>query len=443
MMIPWIWELDGWIVVVAILCSVSASLLGNFLVLRRMSMLGDAISHAVLPGLAAAFFISSSRSSLPMFVGAVIVGVLTAFFSEWIHRVGKVDEGASMGVVFTTLFAIGLLMIVQAADHVDLDPSCVLYGAIETTPLDTVNWVGIAVPRAAITLGCVTVVNIVFLLLFYKEMKLASFDPALATTLGFSATLMHYLLMVLVAVTAVASFESVGNVLVVAMFVVPPATAYLLTNRLPVMIALSVVLAIFSATVGHISAITIPRLFGFPSTTTASMMAVASGLLLTLAVLFSPLQGIVVRSVRRWLLSFRILSDDVVALLFRVEEHPQSKRVQVADLPGLLLSNKLSIQLVARSLLRRSEVTQDGSGLHLTDLGRRRAQNLVRSHRLWEQYLQEYAGVAPSRVHAPAERLEHFTNVELRDRLDVETNAPEIDPHGRPIPKERKQEKDE
>src|SRR5690606_38844964 len=132
----WLWELDGWIIAAGVLCATAASLLGNFLVLRKMSMLGDAISHAILPGLAVAFFLSGSRQSVPMFIGAALVGVLTALLTQWIHDFGKVDEGASMGVVFTTLFALGLVLIVQTADYVDLDPGCVLYGAIELTPLD-------------------------------------------------------------------------------------------------------------------------------------------------------------------------------------------------------------------------------------------------------------------------------------------------------------------
>ncbi|HAW30949.1 MAG TPA: iron ABC transporter, partial [Planctomycetaceae bacterium] len=212
----WNWYLDGWIIVAGILCSVATALLGNFLVLRKMSMLGDAITHAILPGLAAAFFISDSRSSLPMFVGAVIAGILTALFTEWIRGFGKVDEGASMGVVFTSLFALGLVMIVQAADHVDLDPGCVLYGAIELTPLDTVLIAGWEIPRVVAVLSIVLLINLLFVVCFLKELKLSSFDPALATTTGFNATLIHYTLMTLVAITAVASFETVGNILVVA-----------------------------------------------------------------------------------------------------------------------------------------------------------------------------------------------------------------------------------
>lgn len=442
--LAWNWAIDGWIVLAAVFCAVAASVLGNFLVLRRMSMLGDAISHAVLPGLAAAFFISESRNSLPMVVGAVVVGVLTAFFTQWIHRVGRVDEGASMGVVFTSLFALGLLMIVQAADNVDLDPGCVLYGAIELTPFNKTELWGYRIPTAVLTLGCVAIINCAFVALFYKELKLASFDPALATALGFNAGLMHYLLMVLVAVTAVASFESVGNVLVVAMFVVPPAAAALLTLRLPVMILLSVVIASFSAVGGHLAAILVPAQFGLESTTTASMMAVVTGVVLALAALFSPQQGIVVRIVRRQLLAFSILADDIVALLFRLEEQPagmnlpdRSETTGVQRLSELLLSGRLSTKLIVRRLVARGEIQPSGDGLTLTDSGRARAQNLVRSHRLWEQYLQEHAGVSPSRVHAPAERMEHFTDLQLRDRLNAETNAPSLDPHGRPIPGER------
>ncbi|MDG2224617.1 MAG: metal ABC transporter permease [Rubripirellula sp.] len=424
----------------AILCAVASALLGCFLVLRRMSMLGDAISHAVLPGLAVAFFISHSRSSLPMFIGAVIVGILTAFFTEWIHRVGRVDKGASMGVVFTSLFALGLVMIVQAADKVDLDAGCVLYGSIELTPLDTMSLLGFEIPRAVITLGIVTVINLAFVLFFYKELKLSSFDPSLATTLGFNASLMHYLLMILVAVTAVASFESVGSVLVVAMFVVPPAAAYLLTNQLGMMLLLSVLLAVSSAFLGHLGAIHVPSWFGFQSTTTSGMMAVAAGAIFLITMLCSPSQGVLVKLIRRQALSLQIIADDVVAVLFRREEtegeEPKSASVTENELIEIIFCGRWSLRLVLRWLDRRDEIRMHDNRVELTEKGRLRAQNLVRSHRLWERYLQDYAGVDPSRVHPQAEKLEHFTDPRLRQQLNSETDAPQIDPHGRPIPDE-------
>jgi len=295
----WDWFLDGWIIAVGALCAVACSLPGNFLVLRKMSMMGDAISHAILPGLAAAFLITQTRASFPMFIGAATVGILTALCTEWVRGVGRVDENASMGVVFTTLFAAGLLMIVQAADRVDLDPGCVLYGAVELTPLDTVPIFGVEIPRAAITLAIILAINLVCILVFYKELKISAFDPSLATSMGFSARAMHYLLMTLTAVTTVAAFESVGNILVVAMLIVPPAAAYLLTDRLSIMILLSAVLAFLSAILGHVGAIAVPALFGYGSTSTAGMMATATGLLFLLAALAGPRHGILPKIYRR------------------------------------------------------------------------------------------------------------------------------------------------
>ncbi len=439
----WHWDLDGWIIATGVLCAAAAALLGNFLVLRKLSLLGDAISHAVLPGLAAAFFITSSRNSLPMFLGAVLVGILTAFLTEWIRGIGKVDEGASMGVVFTSLFALGLVLIVRAADEVDLDPGCVLYGAIEMTPLDTITRFGVEVPRATLVLAAVTALNAVFVLMFYKELKLSSFDPGLATSLGINATWMHYLLMTLVAVTAVASFESVGNILVVAMFVVPPATAYLLTDRLLAMVLLSVLLGAAAAAGGHLGALAVPAWFGFRSTTTAGMMATATGGLFLLAAAFGPRHGILVRFVRHRLLAWRILADDVVALLYRIEERGGVTPAGRRHLREILLCDPLSLRIVLQSLRWRREIASRGDRYDLTVEGRTRAQNLVRSHRLWEEYLMSQAGIDPDRIHAKAERFEHFTDPGLRERLDEATDAPRIDPHGSPIPGERRADRRE
>ncbi|MEM9366231.1 MAG: metal ABC transporter permease [Planctomycetota bacterium] len=430
------WELDGWIILAAVLCAIACAIPGNFLVLRRMSMLGDAITHAVLPGIAVAFFVSQSRSSLPMFLGAAVVGILTAFFVDWIQRLGRVDEGASMGVVFTSLFALGLVMIVQAADHVELDPGCVLYGAIELTPLDMVIVQGRELPRAVLILGLLAIANTVFVGVFFKELLISSFDPSLATTSGISAAWMHYLLMVVVAVTAVACFESVGSVLVVAMFVVPPATAYMLTDRLSWMIGLSLLVAVLSGVLGHISAIAVPSWFGFQSTTTASMMAVCSGVFLFAAALFAPRHGIVIRAGRRYLLSLRILCDDLVALLYRLGEGTNEARIKMEGAQESLLCQRLPLVLAARLLVQRGDVSLSDGHLLLTSQGQQRAQNLIRSHRLWESYLQDQAGMGADRVHVPAERLEHFTDSRLRGELDRETNTATTDPHGRDIPAE-------
>lgn len=302
--------IDTWIVVVGMLAAISCALLGNFLVLRKMSMMGDAISHAVLPGLAIAFVITEARASLTMFIGAAVVGVLTAVFTQWVSRFGKVDEGASMGIVFTTLFALGLLLIVQAADHVDLDASCVLYGAIELTPLDVVwrpEFFGaiLEVPRAAIVLSIVCVVNALFVILFFKELRISSFDAELATTMGINANVMHYLLMTLVAVTTVGAFEVVGSIIVIAMLIVPAATAHLLTDRLDVMVLLSVLIAMLTAVLGHVAALRAPGWLGFDptvveTTSTSGMMAVMAGGLFMAVLFFAPRYGILTKRLHRF-----------------------------------------------------------------------------------------------------------------------------------------------
>jgi manganese/zinc/iron transport system permease protein len=428
--------LDTWIVVIGVMSSVACALLGNYLVLRRLSMMGDAISHAVLPGLAVAFLVSGSRGSLTMFIGAAIVGVLTALFTQWIHRFGQVEQSASMGVVFTALFALGLIIIVRAADSVDLDPGCVLYGAIELVPLDTVSLWGWSVPRAVITVGSVLILDLVFIILFYKELKISSFDESLATTLGINSALMHYLLMTLVAVTTVAAFESVGSILVIAMLIVPGATAHLLTDRLRVMIVLSVVIAAVCAGLGHLAAIIVPIQLGVSGTSTAGMMAVVAGLVFFIALLFAPRHGVLSKQWVRFQLGLRIVAEDILGLLYRIEELPSG-----VTHPGIAsivrdatTSDPLTRWWAFRRLASGGLVEQVAGEYTLTDDGRDDARRLVRTHRLWESYLVKNLALSPDHVHPTAEMLEHITSPGMEEQLAEKTDRPDIDPHGRKIP---------
>jgi manganese/zinc/iron transport system permease protein len=439
----WSWQLDGWIILAGVLCAVSAALVGNFLVLRRLSLLGDAISHAVLPGLAIAFLATASRSSWPMFLGAVVAGLVTAGATQWIRTAGKVDEGASLGVVFTCLFAFGLVLIVQAADRVDLDPGCVLYGAIETTPLDQVSWLGWKLPRVVWVLGGVLLLNVLAVGLLFKEFKVSSFDPAMSTALGIPANAMHALLMVLVAITAVASFESVGNILVVAMLVVPPAAAQLISERLGRVIVWSLLIAVISAVLGHWMATVVPRAFGFRAVSTAAMIAVASGLLFLVCFLIGPYQGLLWRWWQRRTTAAEMLAEDVVGWLFRQEEKSAAAdtvvRIVEARMGELASSMGVSTTALRRTvnrLARRGLLRNEAGGFQLTAVGRDEGQRVVRAHRLWEQYLVEQAEVPLSRIHEHAERFEHITTARMREALAEQTEGTERDPHGSRIPPE-------
>ena len=427
--------LDTWIVITAMLSAMSCALLGDYLVLRRMSMMGDAISHAVLPGLAIAFLITGSRESLPMLVGATVIGVLTTFLVQAVVKLSGLDKGASMGVIFTTLFALGLILIRQAADHVDLDPGCVLYGAIELTPLDVVELFGMEIPRAAVTNAGMLAVNLCFVLLFYKELKITSFDPALATTIGINAGAMHYILMTLVAATTIASFESVGSILVIAMLIIPGATAHLLTDRLSLLLVLSLVIAAMCALLGHISAITVPVWFGFRDTSTAGMMAVVAGLIFLLAFFFAPRYGLVSRMFRQWMLALKIVKDDVMGLLYRFQEvaPADAGALGLEDLKDAL-KRDAGVRLAVWDLLRTKRIRQRASGFALTDAGLGESAGIIRSHRLWEAYLCGRMGYCMPSVHASAHRLEHFTDPGMQAELDRAAGHPERDPHDRKIP---------
>ena len=269
MLAAWLTADDLWTMATAVLASVACGLVGCFLVLRRLSMLGDTISHAVLPGIAGAFLLTGTRDVLPMLLGATVVGVATALLSSGLDRWARVDRDAAMGVTFTTFFAMGVVMISLAARQVDLDPGCVLYGLLEFVPFDTITLAGMQVPRAAAWLGTAVVVDAVLVVAFLKELRACSFDPAHAASLGLRVGLVHMGVMAAVAANTVVAFEAVGSILVVAMLVAPGATARLWTDRLTPMLWLACAIAASTAVVGYLAALEL-------NTSAAGMIATLS-----------------------------------------------------------------------------------------------------------------------------------------------------------------------
>ena len=195
---------DGlWILGIAIATNVACAILGCLLVLRQLSMMGDAISHAVLPGLAVAFIASGSFNIFPLFLGAVAAGLVMTFLTQTLQQYASVPADASMGAAFTSLFALGVILIKRQLDGVHFDVACVYEGELLYVTNITLPILGLEIPRAAVTIGPVLILNVLLLTLLWKEFKVSAFDPALATTMGFSATAMHYLLMAMVSVTTV------------------------------------------------------------------------------------------------------------------------------------------------------------------------------------------------------------------------------------------------
>ncbi len=428
-----IYALDLFPLMAGVLAAMTCGLLGNFLVLRKQSLMGDAISHAVLPGLVVAFLITSSRNPWIMFAGAAIAGAATVVLIELVKKLGRVEPGAAMGVVFSVLFALGVLLIEQAAArHVDLDAGCVLYGQLETlaefglpeTFGELMSWSTLAlVPRQVWMLSGMFLLALLFVVMLFKELRIAAFDPELSTTQGIHAGLMHYALMIFVAAATVAAFEAVGSILVIAMLICPAAVARLLTDRLGSQIVCSLIVALICGVTGYFGATLVPTWFDAGSVNAAGSMTLVAGGLVGLAAFFSPAHGLIARAWRRRGLARDTAIDDLLAALLRLREVGKAN-AELGDLrsrPGLP-----SVSRAVRLAMSRGFVELADSVLILTEPGLHRATAVLRKHRRWESYLVKDAGLRADHVHEVAEQFEHF---DVEPVTDATT-----DPHGKPIP---------
>ena len=240
-----------WIIITGFLVASSTGMLGNLLLLRKMSMMGDALSHAVLPGIVIAYLISGSRASLPLLLGAVIMGVFTTFLIQFFSSKGKMQGDAAMGTVFTFLFAVGIILVTKFAGQADIDADCVLHGELAFVPLDVIRIAGNSIPRAVVTLLILFFAIQLIFWIGYKGWIITSFNPEYAKSLGVKTVVWHYALMALTSVATVVSFESVGAILVIAFLVVPSATAFLITKDLRWMTFIIGLQGALSSTIGY------------------------------------------------------------------------------------------------------------------------------------------------------------------------------------------------
>jgi len=281
-----------YIILTSSLFAISCGLLGCFLILRKMAMVGDAISHAVLPGIVIAFLLTGTRDSFEMIIGAALLGIFCTFLIEFFHKKAKLQTDAAIGVTFTSLFALGVILISVFAGQVDLDQECVLYGEIAYVPIDL--WISDSGqnmgPKALYVSALTLIVNILFIRVGFKQLYLTTFDPAFAATTGISIALWNYLLMGSLSMTTVAAFDSVGAILVVALLVAPPATAYLLTDNFKKMLLITCVIAIIISILGYYLAVMLDG-------SIAGAVVTVAGILFGLAYLFSPSNGILFKRI--------------------------------------------------------------------------------------------------------------------------------------------------
>jgi len=352
-----------------VLVSISCALLGAFLIARNMSMMSDAISHAILPGLAIAVLMTGERTTVHVVIGGVMTGILTVSLVEMLHRSRLIKEDSAIGVVFPALFSIGIILISQAG-NVHIDTQHVLYGEIEYSPFDTLFWDSVNLGAKSLwVLGILTIANLAFIVLLHKELKLSTFDAALASILGFAPMLMHYLLMIMVATTAVVAFESVGAILVIALFIVPAASAYLLTDRLSIMIGLSVAIGAISAVGGYFMAAAL-------DVSIAGAMATTTGIGFSLTWLLAPKRGLLTQWSKR-----SHQRDEFAADLFmlHIAEKGQTQKIDQSTIQERLEWSKDFTDRVARYVTQNKFVQIDGQYLRLNSKGMARlaAQGLL------------------------------------------------------------------
>ena len=280
------------IMLVGAMVGIASSAVGTFLVLRGNSMLSDAISHSIVFGIVVVWLITHQQSGLVQLAGAALTGLLTVLLTEALASTKRVKQDAAIGLVFPALFSIGVLLLNIYAHDVHIDTHTVLLGEIGFVWLDTTELWGIHIPQAVITMGIMTVLNYGFIVLFYKELKISTFDPALAKTLGFMPTLLFYVLLMLTSSTAVAAFDAVGAVLFIAFAIVPPSAAYLLTDRLWAMFIIGGLISIASSISGYYLAV-------YWNVSIGGMMAVMTGVFLMLAFLAGPRYGVITQRLER------------------------------------------------------------------------------------------------------------------------------------------------
>ncbi|WP_411766034.1 metal ABC transporter permease [Winogradskyella sp. A3E31] len=273
--------------IIASLVAIACAIPGTFLVLRKMAMISDAISHSILPGIVIGFFITHNLNSPLLILLAALSGIVTVVLVEYIQKTGLVKEDTAIGLVFPALFSIGVIMIAKNANDVHLDVDAVLLGELAFAPFDRLLINGMDLgPKSLWIIGAILVITLSLLFAFFKELKVSTFDKGLAASLGFSPALIHYGLMSVSSVTTVGAFEAVGAILVVALMIAPPAAAYLLTTDLKKMIGLSVLFGVFSAILGYWVA-------HWLDASIAGSITTVLGLLFLVVYLFAPSKGVI------------------------------------------------------------------------------------------------------------------------------------------------------
>lgn len=395
------------------LVGIMCGTLGSFIVLRNMSLIGDALAHAILPGIVVSFMVLG-YSTIGFFFGSVIAGLITAFFITWLQHNIKTKNDATIGIVFTAMFSLGVIGIssLNSSGGVHLDLKDFLFGSV----------MGISNEDIWLT-GVICVYTILSIIVFYRYLFITTFQPTIAKAMGISVKSIHYYLMFLLSIAIVSALRTVGIILVVAMLITPSATALLLSDKLKKVIILSGFIGFASAVLGLILSI----IFDMPP---GPAMCVVATVIYLLAGIFAPKKGLLNKYVNKRQQKKRIDLDHIIREVLR----DNKTGIQAAALVERTELSKSKIDKHIKELTTEGTLMVSNDRYQLTAKGLEKGNSIVRAHRLWETYLTNEVGLQDGQVHNEADRLEHHLTEEILDEVDHKLGYPGSDPHGAPIP---------
>ncbi|MFT4546584.1 MAG: ABC-type Mn2+/Zn2+ transport system permease subunit [Pseudoalteromonas tetraodonis] len=409
----------------ALLLGLSCGLLGSFIVVRRMALMGDTLSHAVLPGVALGFMWSMSKNPVAMLVGATAVGLFGTVVVSWILRTTRIKQDAALGIVLATFYAFGVCMIRMIQNR----------NTGNSGGLDGIFFGDAASLRQqdVLLMLVLTVLTVLLLAALYRPFLVISFDPGFARSAGLPVALLDHVMMMFLAFAIVVALQAVGVVLVSALLITPAATAYLMTDRLHRMLLISGFIGMFSAALGVFLSFLGGKLPSGP------FMVLAASFVFATAYLFAPRHGTLTRWWRRKNRSRQIRNENTLKAIYRVLEDRgfKGEGVTLQELAELRRDTLEVSRSQVQALVKAGAATtgENGNVAYLTPDGQQRGWAIVRNHRLWELYLTNLADYEPDHVHDDAEKIEHILGEDAVRELEKLLDYPETDPHGKQIPK--------
>ncbi|PZV80329.1 manganese/zinc/iron transport system permease protein [Algoriphagus aquaeductus] len=411
-----------WVVLGITLLGIGSAYVGTFSFLDKKALLGDAISHAVLPGICLGFILAGEKNPVYIVTGAFLSGALATFLSSWLRKNTKLSEDTIIATILSVFFGVGIVMLtgLQKSGNPEIAGlNSFIFG----------NAIGISESDLMIY-GGLSLTIIMVLTLFLKEFRLMVFDPEYGKAIGFPMEAIRFLFNVLMILAVVIGIQAIGVVLMAALLITPGAAARFWTDRLHPLLILAASFSIVSGILGTYISFVIPQM------PTGPWVVVFLSLIALLSFMFSPKSGIIFRYFSRKNYLRKTHKDHLMKALYKAREE-NKEGLSIEEIYELYPYQKVQINQSIKDLLKEGFIIKNQLFISLTSKGTSDAMRIVRLHRLWELYLNESMNIAPDHVHESAEQMEHLLTPELEAMLEKRLNFPTLDPHQETIPREK------